>query len=270
MIEKLNGYRRTSLIYSLLVALILLSGYIIVYQLSPFQPPWNDIFLNVTTAISAAFAAGIATLIFLHYETDDMPRVVWKYLMIGCWLWFAGEVFWAYFAITLGEVPVGLADWSWVFGFVCFTFALYYQYSLITPIKKDFYRNTAIVSWMVVLLIPLAIAYFSNSLTLRTYIDFFYPAADLAVGIAGVLLIFSFQGGQLMRPWIGLVVFGITDFFFAWAEQAGLYSWSSENNNLLTLTIDASYLAAYLILALGFLGQWVLLRYGIQELEPRN
>jgi hypothetical protein len=249
---------------------VLLTGYITVYQFSPFVVPWNDIVLYSVTALSAAFAAIIASLIYFHYEKDDMPRIVWQNLMIGCWLWFLGEVLWGYIAMTLGEVPAGVVDLSWVFGFIFFTFALYHQYSLITPSMKNYYRNIAIGAWIVVLLIPLAIAYFTNSLDLKTYVDFFYPFADLAVGIAGILLMFSFQGGQLMRPWLGLVVFGITDFLYAWAEQTGLYMWSSENNNLLTLAIDSSYMAAYLILALGFLVHWILLRYGIQDIKPRK
>jgi hypothetical protein len=100
-------------------------------------------------------------------------------------------------------------------------------------------------------------------------VDIFYSAADLAVGIAGSLLIFTFQGGAMMRPWLGLVVFGVTDFLYAWAEQTGLYAWSVENGNLLSLIVDSSYLAAYLILALGFIAHWTLLRYGIDEIQTR-
>jgi len=270
MTEELKKSARPTLIYSYILIVILLAGYIIVYQKPPFEAPWNDIILNAITALSAAFAAGIATLIFFHYEKDDMPRIVWKNLMIACWLWFMGEVIWGYFAVTRGDVPVGTADWSWVIGFIFFTLALYHQYSLITPSKKNIYRNIAIGAWIVVLLIPLAIVYFANTLNLRAYIDFYYPFADLAVGIAGVLLIFTFQGGALVRPWIGLVVFGFADFLYAWAEQTGVYAWSAENSNLLSLFIDSSYLIAYFILALGFLGHWILIRYGIQATRTRD
>jgi hypothetical protein len=270
MNEEHKKNRRATFNYTYIFAMLLLAGYIIVYQFAPFKGSWNDVALNFLTALSAAFAAVIASLIFYHYEKDDMPRIVWKNLMIACWLWFVGEVIWGYFAVTLGEVPVWIVDWSWILGFIFFTLALYHQYSLITPSRKIFYRNIAIGAWIVVLLIPLAIVYFENSLDLRTYIDYYYPFADLAVGIAGIMLIFTFQGGELMRPWLGLVAFGITDFFYAWAEQTGIYAWSSEHGNLLTLLIDSSYLAAYLILALGFLGHWVLLRYGIQEIQVQS
>jgi hypothetical protein len=265
-----KGSPRPALAYSYILIAILLAGYIIVYQISPFETPWNDIIINAIVALSAAFAAGTATHIFLNYEKDDMPRIVWKNLMIACWLWFTGEVFWGYFAITRGEVPVGITDLSWALGFVFFTLALYHQYSLITPSKKSFYRNVAIGVWIATLLIPLAIVYLTGTPNLRIYIDYYYPVADLAVGIAGILLVFTFQGGALMWPWIGLVVFSVTDFLYAWAEQTGVYAWSAENSNLLSLFIDVTYLAAYFILALGFLGHWVLVRYGIPAMRDHS
>jgi hypothetical protein len=43
-----------------------------------------------------------------------------------------------------------------------------------------------------------------------------------------------------------------------------MYAWSVENGNILSLVIDSSYLAAYLILAIGFLGHWMLLRRGLR------
>ena len=267
MNAEVKGQRRISITHSYIVAGMLLAAYVAIYQFSPFEETLSYAILQAVTILAAAFAASIATLVFFQYDKDDMPRIVWKYMMAACWLWFLGEVAWGYYAVMLGEVPVGITDVSWVIGFIFFTLALYQQYSLIEPSKKSFYRHAAIAVWIVVLLIPLAIAYFINSMTPKTYMDFFYPFADLAVGIAGVLLIFTFQGGDLMRPWIGLVVFGITDFLYAWAEQTGVYAWSSENSNLLTLSIDTSYLAAYLILALGFIGHWILLHYGVQEIH---
>lgn len=270
MNEEPKGSARTVVACSYILAIILLAGYVIVYQYSPFEAPWNDVILNTLNALSAAFAAGAATLVFFHYEIDDMPRIVWKNLMIACWLWFIGEVNWGYFAVVRGEVPLGAADWGWVLGFIFFTLALYQQYSLITPTKKNLYRNIAIGAWIAALLIPLAFIYIANTLDFQAYIDFFYPVADLAVGIAGILLVFTFRGGSLMRPWIGLVVMGFADFLFAWAEQTGIYAWSVGDSNLISLFIDSIYIAAYLILALGFMGHWILIRYGIQTMQVRD
>lgn len=263
MNEENKGARHISLRHAYIFSAVLVFAYIVVYQFPPFKEPWNDIILNFLTAVSAVFSAVIGSFIFLYYEKDDAPRLVWKNLMIGCWLWFLAEVIWGYMAMTHGEVPIGIIDVCWVLGFIFFTLALYHQYSLISPSKKNLHRNVSIGVWIIVGLIPLAIAYFANAMDIKTYINYFYPFADVAVGIAGIMLIFTFRGGSLVYPWIGLVVFGITDFMYAWAEQTGIYSWSAENGNLLTLVIDSSYIAAYLILALGFLGHWLLIRYGI-------
>ncbi len=248
-----------------LLSILIFVGYVAFYNFVPFTEPWNTMALNMLTASSALFAAIMATLIFRNYEPDDRPRLVWKNLMIGSWLWFAAEIVWGVLALTNEEVPTpSLADLGWVCGFVYFTFAFYHQYLIIMPSKKSNIRNVAIGSWAVVLLLPLVVLYFMGSITLASYIDFYYPFADLAVGIAGISLVFVFQGGMFMRPWFGLFVFGISDLLYAWAEKTGVYAWSSANSNLLTLIIDSSYLAAYLILSLGFAGQWLLMAYGLR------
>jgi hypothetical protein len=262
--------KRMSLSHAYFFSVALLIGYIAIYQLAPFAEPWDTIILNIVTALAAGFAAVVATLNLSYYEKDEVPHKVWKSLMIACWLWFAGEVFWGLYVLILGEALVGIFDVCWTVGFIFFTLALYYQYSIVAPSKKVFHRNVAIGAWIVVLLLPFPIMFFTSNPTFKTYVDIFYSAADLAVGIAGSLLIFTFQGGAMMRPWLGLVVFGVTDFLYAWAEQTGLYAWSVENGNLLSLIVDSSYLAAYLILALGFIAHWTLLRYGIDEIQTRG
>jgi hypothetical protein len=259
-----------SLRHAYIFSTILLVGYIAIYQGLLFPEPWSTIILNVVTVLASGFAAVMATLVLKYYEKDEAPHKIWQNLMIACWLWFAGEVLWGLYILFFGEAPMGIFDIAWVIGFVYFTLALYYQHSIVAPSKKVFLRNVAIAAWIVVLLLPLPVVFFTKDATFQTYLDFFYPFADLAVGIAGLLLIFTFQGGAMMRPWIGLVVFGVTDFLYAWAEQSGVYAWSVGEGNLLSLFIDTSYTAAYIILALGFLAHWSLLRYGIEEMQVRK
>ena len=63
------------------------------------------------------------------------------------------------------------------------------------------------------------------------------------------------------------MVFGLSDLLYAWAEKTQLYEASAESGNFLSLLIDTTYLAAYLILGIGFLGHWVLLRYGLKPFQ---
>ena len=250
---------------SLAGAILLFAGYIFIYQWAPFEGSLNDWALSLITMLGALFAAAFATLIYLHYHPEDYPRKVWLNLMIGCWLWFVAEFIWGTLDYVLGEVTSpGLADAFWAGGFIFFTIAFYHQYNIISPARHKRARNIALAAWVGVLLIPFVALSVLRMFTAESYVNYCYPLADLAVGIAGLMLIFVFQGGALTRPWLGLVVFSISDLFYAWAEQTGVYAWSTENSNLLTLAIDASYFAAYLILGLGFVGHWLLINYGLR------
>lgn len=249
-----------------ILSVVLIAAYVILYQYTPLETTLNDVLLNSIISLGALTAALISTFIFRHYHPEELLRRVWQNIMIASWLWFSGELLWqiyAYFNDSVVPVP-SLADGCWIGGFVFFTLAFYYQYSIVIPAQKDMIRTFAIGTWLVVMLIPALYLSVTDSFSLNYFIEFYYPFADLAVGIAGLALVFVFQGGALMRPWVGLMVFGLSDLLYAWAEKTQLYAASSESGNLLSLVIDTTYLAAYLLLAVGFLGHWVLLRYGLR------
>ena len=264
-----NRIHRSTPAFSLAVyytfAFILFAGYIFVYQTAPFEVAINDTLLNLMITFASLFAAIVATVIFFHYHPEDRPRIVWLNLALGCWFWFLAEAIWTAIYFVLGVVPTpSAADVGWVIGFIFFTIAIYHQYILILPAWKNRIMIIAFGSWAFVLIVPWLVLSIMRIFTLEDCINYFYPLADLGIGIAGLMLVYFFRGGLLMRPWLGMVVFGISDFFYAWAEQTGVYTWSVENNNLLTLAIDSSYLAAYLILGLGFLSHWILINYGLR------
>lgn len=249
-----------------LLAFGLLGAYFYLYQYSPLEPVVNDLVLNSILTLSALIVAIVATLTFLQYQPEDRPRRIWMNLMIAGWLWFLGEFLWQVYAFfNKNDVPVpSIADACWVIGFIYFTIAFYHQYSLVTPVSKDTIRTFAIGVWLLVWLIPALYLSTVNSFAVDYLVEFYYPFADLAVGVAGLALVFIFRGGALMRPWIGLMVFGLSDLLYAWAEKTQIYAVSAEGGNLLSLVIDTTYLAAYLILGIGYLGHWILLRYGLR------
>lgn len=244
----------------------LITAYIVLYQYSPLAAPFNDIVLNSIITVGALAASLVATSIFRQYRLDDQPRRVWRNIMIAAWLWFMGELLWQIYAyFTESDVPVpSLADAFWVGGFVFFTIAFYHQYAIVTPTSKDTIRTFIIAAWLVALLIPAVCLSLTDSFSIEYYIEFYYPIADLAVGFAGLALVLIFRGGALMRPWLGLMVFGVSDLLYAWGVKTDLYAASAESGNFLSLVIDTTYLGAYLIMGIGYLGQWLLLRYGIQ------
>lgn len=251
-----------------LIAIFLFAAYVYLYQLTPLTAPWNDVALNGVVSFAAMLTAVIATVIYFHYHPDDLPRKVWFNLMLGVWFWFLGDTLWGVFAYysESGEVSTpSLADAAWIVGIALFTFAFYNQYVIVFPAQKRRILNVAVGAWIFSALLPAAVLLFSGSFEWSAYVDYYYPSAEILIGIAGIALVVAFQGGALVRPWIGMVIFSISDFFYAWAEQFGFYEWSSANNNMLTLAIDTSYLAAYLMLAFGFLGHWILINYGLRS-----
>lgn len=249
-----------------IASIFLIGAYIYLYQYAPLESALNDILLNSVISFGAFITALISTFVFVQYQPEDRPRRVWLNIMIAGWLWFLGELLWQIYAyFNEGAVPVpSLADVCWVCGFVFYTIAFYHQYTLVTPTEKDTIRTYAIGAWLVVLLIPAVYLSLTNAFSIGFFVDFYYPFADLAVGLAGLALVIIFRGGALMRPWIGLMVFGLSDLMYAWAEKTQMYAVSAESGNFLTLFIDTTYLAAYLILGAGYLGHWVLLRYGLR------
>lgn len=252
----------------LLIAVILFTAYVYFYQVVPLKEPWNDLTLNAIAPVAALLAASVATAVYLYYHPEDLPRQVWLHLSIGAWLWFLGDTLWAILAYQFGEVETpSVADAAWIAGIGFFSLAFYYQYKIVFPDLRTRIIQVIAASWAFALIAPAVGLWLTGSFEWGAYVDYFYPASEILIGIAGIALVAAFQGGALVRPWIGMVVFSISDFFYAWAEQSGLYEWSSANNDMLTLAIDISYLVAYLILGMGFLGQWLLIKYG---LRPRK
>lgn len=247
------------------IAVPLFLGYLYIYQYAPFEDVQNNTILNFITTIAALLVAVIATAITFHYQSEDFPRKVWFNLMVGCWLWCLAEAIWGIIAFNAGEVSTpSIADAGWVGGFIFFTIAFYHQYAIIFPLQKKRIIAASIGAWVFAIFAPAIVLLIAQTFTWESYVNYYYPIADLSVGIAGIALVVAFQGGALMRPWFGLVIFGVSDLFYAWAEQTGLYAWSAENSNTLTLAIDSSYLAAYLILGMGFIGHWILINYGLR------
>jgi hypothetical protein len=248
-----------------LFAVALIAGYVYIYQAAPFEGVMNDTVLNLTITFSAFVAAMVSTANFFHYQPDDYPRKVWLNLAIGCWFWFLSEAIWSVHYAYSGEVPTpSLADVGWAAGYVFFAIAIYHQYTLISPVQQKRIQNIIYGMSVIVLIVPLLVLLVMHIFTLENYVNYLYPLADLAVGIGGVALVYFFRGGMLMRPWVGMVIFGVSDFFYAWSVQIGIYEWSVESGNLFTLFADASYLFAYLFLTLGFISHWILINYGLR------
>jgi hypothetical protein len=261
--EKKNANPNAILYGYYAFAVVLLAVYVYVYQFAPLPGDWNDVVVNFITPLASFCTAFIATAVLRNYHPEDRPRAVWMCLAVGSWLWFLGDAIYSVYVFLYGDVPnPSIADISWVIGMLLFIAAFYYQYAIIMPAQKTSIQYVVYGATLLTFIAPALVLQLLGIFTFGDYINYYYPPTELLIGIAGLALLRIFQGGALTRPWIGLVAFSVADLLYAWADQTGAYSFSVESGNPLSLIIDATYIAAYLIMAWGFLSHWVLLNYG--------
>jgi len=259
--------RRRNIIYlSLLLIVAILAGYVYIYRIGPFSDVWNKFLVDAADPFVAALAAIAMTAALLHYRKEDKPYMVWLHFATAMWAWVLAESVWAFIYFTSGEVPpLGLADVFWFIGYAMLTVALRNQYQLVYQTKISWWKMAAV--WAgIILLTPVVLVLVRSSFTPENFVDYLYAVIDFALCVASIRLFMTFGGGKLSRPWMGLFVLGISDAVYAWLNATGQYQASSDAGTWLSIFADATYVAAYLILAIGFLTQYLLLRLGPEEL----
>ena len=253
-----------------IAAVVLFAIYVAIYIWEPFSELWNIILTNLLLVIAAAFAAALATMIWARYEPEETPRRIWRYFAIGLWSWAVAELIWGYLNVTQGEVPEGIADVFWVAAYIFFAHALFIQYRLLAQLGKQ-----ELLSRVSFAILGLLVLYFlvyrvlgagaSVEDRLGVAINSFYPVGDLFLAMVAIWLIRHFRGGAFARPWLGLLPFCFTDFFYAWIVTSGIYAWNMDQTNWWSTLFDIAYLGAYLVLGLGILSQWAFLKYGLRS-----
>jgi hypothetical protein len=259
----MTSIRSTRGIRIIIVALVILAAYAWLYTATPLPGDWNDIATTGLTILAALMGAIFATLVYRAYPPGDAPRRVWLWFMLGVWMWVAAEAVWGYYYLTAGEIATpSLADLLWVAGYAFFTLAFYHQYRLCFQPGPNLARLAAVGVWLATLAATYLLTLLMGVSGSETFITYFYPVADLMMGLFALHLLWTFRGAAMAWPWLGMFVFTFADLAYAWAEQSGLYAWSLETGNAISLAVDLSYVAAYLIMAIGIANQYMLIRYG--------
>lgn len=243
-------------------ALLLVGMYVYLYQFSPLPIEQNELALNLISLVAPLSSAICATLVFRTFSPQDKPRQVWKYLTIFIWLWTIAEFIWAGYLIQIGDVPLPSgADVFWLAGFVFLTIALRKQYENVTQQQVDLWKIALI--WAGVFILTLIVLLLVGSpLVFENYLEYFYAVADFTAGLVAIRIFLAFRGGLMSRPWIGLFVLGLSDSVYAWLIATDMYATSFAEGNLLSLFADTTYMAAYLILAIGFYATYLVLKHG--------
>jgi hypothetical protein len=259
--------RRTILYLALVVLVAVLVGYVYVYQAAPFSEAVNNFLIAAADPVTALLAALAVTAVLLYYTREDKTYAVWLCFTIALWAWVAAETTFSVINLTTGDVPgVGLPDVFWFVGYGLFSVALRSQYQLVYQTKIGW--SKVIAAWVGILVLNslvLLLANFAlghNEVTLDNFVEYLYATVDFALCIASMRLFMTFGGGKLSRPWLGLFVMGISDAVYALLNATGQYQVSSAAGTWLSIFTDTSYVAAYLLLGLGFLTQYLLLRLG--------
>jgi hypothetical protein len=251
-------------------AVISIALYIYFYQFSALPTDQNDVVLGLISLVAPLASAICATLVFRTFSPQDKPRQVWLFLTIFIWLWTLAEFIWVGYLIRTSDVPLpSEADVFWLAGFVFLTIALRKQYELVTRRKLDLWKIAII--WALVFVLSLIVLLLVGSpLELGNYLEFFYAVADFTAGLAAIRIFLAFRGGLMSRPWIGLFVLGLSDSIYAWLIATDMYAMSHAEGNLLSLFADTTYMAAYLILAIGFYATYLMLKYGPENFVSLN
>lgn len=242
---------------AIIFAVAILAGYVYIYRNTPLSGDWNDILVSATDPFVTLLAAISVTAVLSCYRKDDKPYGVWLFFTVGMWFWVLAESAFAYLSFIAGDSPPpGVSDVLWFIGYGLLAVAMYCQYQLVAKAKIPLWRPVAI-SMGVILLTPLLLFIFNIPLSLKSFVDYLYPVVDFAICIVSFRLYVVFGGGKLSRPWMGLFLLGIADAIWAWLALSG-----GDLADKFGVIGDTTYVAAYLILAIGFLRQYLLLHFG--------
>ena len=247
--------QRNLMSLAFVIAIAILAAYIYIYRAVPFSEQWNNILIAFTDPFVTLLAALSVTAVLFCYQKDDKPYPVWLYFTLGMWFWVAAETIYAVLYYQLGDVPpTGWADVCWFIGYGLISVALYHQSQLLYKTKNGWLKLGLI--WAGLLLLTRLILWLLRSeFSTENFVGYLYPVVDFAIFIFSLRLFMVFGGGKLSRPWMGLLLLGVSDAIWAWVNLSG-------GDHSDTFVGDVVYVAAYLILALGFFRQYLLLKYG--------
>ena len=248
--------------FIMLIVFVFITGlYVWSYAFAPFTELANAIIVNGATVLSAMIAAVILTRITFFFHLDEPPFLVWAAFAASIWLWTLAEGVWGYLYTTVGEVPIlSFADALWLIGYVPLTISIMRQYRLVFPERKNTIRWAVFCAWLVILVSIETVLLLTHSKEpLVDFFRYFYVTADAMVGLSAIYLVYAFRGRAFAMPWLTISSFVVTDIIYIRMTETGAYDWVMSGISI-ALVADTLYLVAYLIVAWGALGQYLLLK----------
>jgi hypothetical protein len=254
-------FKDSERLFVLIVSVFITVLFVWDYALAPFTELTNAIIVNGATVLSALIVALILTRITFYFHPQERPFLVWAAFALGMWLWAIAEGVWGYLYTTVGEVPLfSFADVLWFMGYIALTVSIVRQYRLVFFEQKYTIGWAAIGIWLATLLSIETILLLTHSeAPVVDFFRYFYVIADTMVGLSAGYLVYAFRGRTLAIPWLTISSFVVTDIIYIRLTETGAYDWVMSGVSI-ALVADTLYLVAYLIVAWGVLGQYILLK----------
>ena len=261
----------STVIFAILLTLILWIFFTepLSQSLSPF---WNDKLIDVLVFIPAVGAALAATLLTRQFEKGEVPYRIWQAFAIGLWFWVAGEISgMIYDAIYWDTVypDLRLTDMFWLLGYFFLGLSLFYQLRLVYGAQNSKGRRLYLGLFALALLIT---AWLTNlaaktglgegSAWIILFITVLYPVFDLTEGATAIWISFLFGRGQWSRPWLGLILFALSDSVNTFYWLGGYDFIPVMAQDVLNFLSVISYPASYMVAGLALLSNYFILRYG--------
>lgn len=218
----------------------------------------NTLYTDFLIAIAAVLATWFTYRCTQQFEATEKPRRIWLHFSWGLGLWAGGELAWLGYELLVGEVPTpSLGDALWISGYIFLTTALLTQYRLLLGAQPRAERRILLLALFAILtgsailgMLPGAESWWAS------FINAFYPLADLAIAGAALWLARQFGSGRWGRPWQALLLFALADAVYAWLQGVNLY----QESLVLTAIADTLYFGAYVVLTLACYAQYRLLK----------
>ncbi len=255
---------------------LLMILYSAIYLIYPFRDAWNDAILYVIYITAVSTPALAVTVTLQLYDVSDLPRRVWLNFTIGFWGWVVAEFIWVSYGLLGGYPPrVNLSDLFYLLGYVFITVGIYHQYLLLGQPVVRWSRWAVVLFWVVVTLLTLAVLALTGMFfDAAMFLEDLFGITDLLLGVVALTMLSAFRGGALARPWVGFIVLALANVFYAWLSQTGTYQVDTVSGDVFRLISDLVYMLSYLVLAYGFLYQYLLLRFGPrisgEDIHPKS
>jgi len=219
------------------------------------QPLGEDFYI-ISDWVIVIYSLAAVTVGFYAFRLHGMKSIQGKalfFMIVGGVFWLLGEFFWAYQEVNLGiEIPTpSIADLFWFIGYPLFGMGLYHVWKITrAPVTKS---RKYIISMTLVIILMIAGAYGAyptitdpEMTLLEKGITLGYIVVDFILIVGAVIIILSFWGGKLVRPWLVILLSIIVSTFadIMYAQVASLY----ESGSFFGILWDIDYILA----AFGF------------------